>query len=82
MKKERFELKEKGTPWEGWRSFDGYGKLEGYQWAEADINIREYEGNLQSVAIQKMYLSLIIVCMCRQYKRYRLSPVYWFVIIL
>ncbi len=40
-----------------WKCFDGRGKLEGYVWADASLDIREDEGELQSVALQDMYLN-------------------------
>ena len=54
VKKKDFEL-ETLPHWQGWRCFDGYGKLEGYRWAGASIYIRAHENQLQSVAIQKIY---------------------------
>lgn len=54
VKKENPEP-EKLSRWQGWKCFDGYGKLEGYGWADASIRIRVHEDELQSVAIQKIY---------------------------
>ncbi len=54
-----FEVKKEicceSDSWEGWKNLEGNGQLEGYQWAEASIHVRERNGELQSVAIQKMY---------------------------
>jgi len=58
VKEENLELEERSQR-NGWKCFDGYGKLEGYKWAEASLCIREHEGQLQSVAIQKIYLSAL-----------------------
>lgn len=56
IEREICELEKKGASWEGWRCFEGHGKVEGYNWADASIHVREHEGKLQSVAIQKTYL--------------------------
>ena len=58
VKEEDLEL-EKRPEWDGWKCFDGAGKLEGYRWAEASIHIREHEGQLQSIAIQKIYFRVM-----------------------
>lgn len=46
---------ESGGRWEGWKSFSGNGRLEGYEFAGAIINLKEEEGQLQSIVYQKMY---------------------------
>ena len=53
IKSENFEYE--ASNWKGWRCFDGVGKPEGYRWSEGTINVREFEGEIQSVAIQKTY---------------------------
>ena len=40
----------------GWKCYEGIGKLEGYYWCDASIDVREHEGKIQSVALQKTYL--------------------------
>ena len=54
--KEDSEYEMKDPSRKGWKCFDGYGKLEGYQWAEAFLYVREYNGILQAAANQKIYI--------------------------
>ena len=56
VKSDDHELEVKGAHWEGWKCFSGSGKIEGYHWADASVHVREYNGVLQSVAIQKTYI--------------------------
>lgn len=74
VKEENLELEERSQR-NGWKCFDGYGKLEGYKWAGASLHIREHEGQLQSVAIQKIYLSALEPiwkrCSARPVEEYR-----------
>ncbi len=55
IEKEDFEYGKKDASWEGWKCYEGQGRPEGYLWADASLFIREHEGTLQSVALQKTY---------------------------
>ena len=55
IEKEDSETGKSGSPWEGWKCFEGQGRPEGCLWADASLFIRENEGTLQSAAFQKIY---------------------------
>lgn len=55
FKAQREELEKEGTVREGWKCYKGYGKIEGYAWADASISYRMQEGGLKCRSFQKMY---------------------------